>query len=257
MYQAYADLNGSIDLSKKFRISSSVGINISNNYGDFTYDAESNMPRVRTDIRQYLISNDVWIDSLHADYVTSLGPNLYGRVSAGIFEMMYGGIDGEILYRPAGKRWAVGLDLNHVWQRDFDGLVGLKDYDITTGHLTWYQTLPYYGLEGSLSVGRYLAGDSGATLTVGRRFDNGIRIGAWATKTNVSADEFGEGSFDKGFYMVIPFNLFTTTPSKRSGTIAFRPLTRDGGAKVALPVELYDVTGNGGLGMQGWQDSLK
>jgi hypothetical protein len=257
LYQIYASLSGDLQLTRKLGVSGSVGINLANNYDNFTYDAPSNLPRVRTDIRQYLVTSDVWLNSLHADYVSSLGPNLYGRLSAGLFELMYGGIDGEILYRPMGKRWAIGLDVNHVWQRDFDGLLGFKDYNVTTGHLTWYQTLPFKGMEGSLSVGRYLAGDVGATLTLGRRFNNGVRIGAWATKTDVSAAEFGEGSFDKGFYVVIPFNLFTTAPTKRTGSIAFSPLTRDGGARVSLPTGLYEITGNGGGSTQGWQDTLK
>ncbi|WP_417723217.1 YjbH domain-containing protein [Salipiger sp.] len=44
-----------------------------------------------------------------------------------------------------------------------------------------------------------------ATLSVDRAFDNGIRIGAWQMLTDVSFDDFGEGSFDKGIRFEIPF----------------------------------------------------
>ena len=40
----------------------------------------------------------------------------------------------------------------------------------------------------------YLAGDVGATLNVERVFKNGVSMGAWATKTNVSSAQFGEGT---------------------------------------------------------------
>ncbi|SIS47320.1 Exopolysaccharide biosynthesis protein YbjH [Insolitispirillum peregrinum] len=257
MYQLYANATADVHLTHNLSVSGSVGGNIYNNYADFTYDAPSNLPRVRTDLRSYLISSDVWLDSLHADYITQLAPDWYGRGSVGIFELMYAGVDGEVLYRPVGKRWAVGLDVNHVWQRDFNGGFGLKDYDVTTGHLTWYHQLPFDNMTAALSLGRYLAKDVGATLAIGRRFDNGITLGAWATKTDISAETFGEGSFDKGFYVTIPFGLFSTENTKNRGTFSFRPLTRDGGARVALPIELYAVTGPGDASTDGWQDSMK
>ena len=49
-------------------------------------------------------------------------------------------------------------------------------------------------------IGQYLAEDKGATLELRRTFDNGWKVGVWATKTDVSAKDFGEGSFDKGLY---------------------------------------------------------
>jgi hypothetical protein len=84
-----------------------------------------------------------------------------------------------------------------------------------------------------------------------------VQVGAWATKTDISAEEFGEGAFDKGFFVVIPFDLFTTSPTKSRGGIAFRPLTRDGGAKVGLPIELNSIVSNGGINQNGWQDTMK
>ena len=35
---------------------------------------------------------------------------------------------------------------------------------------------------------------------VRRTFDNGWMVGLWATKTDVSSKDFGEGSFDKGLF---------------------------------------------------------
>ena len=102
--------------------------------------------------------------------------------------------------------------------------------------------MPYKNLLATVSAGRYLAGDTGITFDLSRVFDSGVRVGAWATFTNVPAIEFGEGSFDKGFYFVIPFELFFQQSSTANGVFAFRPLSRDGGQRLVMANRLYEVT---------------
>jgi len=77
-----------------------------------------------------------------------------------------------------------------------------------------------------------LAGDKGYTLDLSRRFKSGFKMGAYFTRTNVSKIEYGEGSFDKGFYFEMPFSIFGTDESKDITKITVQPLTRDGGAKL-------------------------
>ncbi|MDU8421091.1 YjbH domain-containing protein, partial [Pseudomonas syringae] len=60
-----------------------------------------------------------------------------------------------------------------------------------------------------MSVGQYLAKDKGGTLDLSKRFDSGVTVGAYATLTNVSKQEYGEGSFTKGFYISVPLDLLT------------------------------------------------
>ena len=98
-------------------------------------------------------------------------------------------------------------------------------------------------MQAKLSVGRYLAKDMGATFDLSRVFDNGVKFGAFFTKTNVSAATFGEGSFDKGVYLSVPFDAFLTRSSNTRATALWKPLTRDGGAMLSRSVELYDLTG--------------
>ena len=92
------------------------------------------------------------------------------------------------------------------------------------------------------SVGQYLAKDKGGTLDFSRLFDNGLRMGAYFTKTNLSAAEFGEGSFDKGIYFSIPFDAFFTKHSGSIASVLYRPLYRDGGAKLGRAYPLIDLT---------------
>jgi hypothetical protein len=151
------------------------------------------------------------------------------------------------------------VDVNRVRQRGFEQRLEFQTYKVTTGFLSFYYEIPYKGLLGVVSAGQYLAGDRGVTFDLSRRFDSGIRVGAWATLTTVPFNAFGEGSFDKGFYFVIPFELFLTNSTTASGVFGFRPLFRDGGQRVLLANRLIEVTGVASYGevMRDWPQFFK
>ena len=75
---------------------------------------------------------------------------------------MFGGVSGELLYRPGDRPWTVGLDVNWVKQREYDQRFGYREYDLVTGHLSLYFRLPWFGLQLQIDGSRYLAGDWGA-----------------------------------------------------------------------------------------------
>ena len=139
------------------------------------------------------------------------------------------------------------MDINWVRQRDFEQRFELRDYDTWTGHLSAYLETGIEDIEAKLSVGRYLAGDWGTTLDLSREFDSGVRVGAWATWTDADED-FGEGGFDKGLYLSMPFDALFTRSSRDRADIAWRPLTRDGGATLNRRYSLYDLTEERDLG---------
>ena len=93
-----------------------------------------------------------------------------------------------------------------------------------------------------VSVGQYLAKDKGITVDLSRSFKNGVTFGVYATKTNVSAAQFGEGGFDKGIYVSIPFSAMLTRSIPGVGVFVYNPLIRDGGAKLNRAYPLYDLT---------------
>ena len=107
------------------------------------------------------------------------------------------------------------------------------------GHVSAYYEFPQ-GFTAQLDVGKYLAGDKGATLSVTREFANGWRVGAFATKTDLSAEEFGEGSFDKGVTLSIPLGWASGQPSRERVQTTLRSLSRDGGAQLNVNGRLYD-----------------
>lgn len=243
--QLYWAFGGLLEVTPHLSFSAGAGVNIVNNFGDLKQESNSRLPHVRSDIVKYLKHGENDVILLETDYIWSPMPEVYARLSAGIFEEMYGGVGGELLYHPYGKPWALGFDVNRVRQRGFDQLFDFRDYTVTTGHLTLYYHLPFYKLLAKVSVGRYLARDKGGTVDLSRQFDSGIRAGIFATKTNVSAAQFGEGRFDKGIYIEIPLDLFTTQSTRITTTIPFRPLTRDGGQKVRDGRELYPIVDGG------------
>jgi hypothetical protein len=71
---------------------------------------------------------------------------------------------------------------------------------------------------------------------------SGVIVGVYAAITNVSAEEYGEGSFSKGFYISIPFDLFTTRPSLGQGYIPWAPIARYGGQMLNRPSQLHNLT---------------
>ncbi len=169
--------------------------------------------------------------------------------------MMYAGAGGEVLYRPFNSPVALGVDLNWVKQRDFDQRFGLRDYDTWTGHATAYIETGVEDVLAQVSVGRYLAKDYGMTVNLSRQFDSGVRVGAWATFTD-AGDAYGEGSFDKGVFIALPFDAFFTSSSRSYATVSWQPLTRDGGARLARRYNLYDLTGERGMGDY-WQNAAE
>ena len=213
-----------------------------NNYDKFTFTGASNLPRVRTFLREYLTTSSFTMPLLQLTHVGKLSENQYYSVYGGYMEEMFGGVGGEWMYRPFASRTAFGVDVNAVRQRNFEQDFGFRDYRVVTGHATAYWDTGWHDVLAKISAGRYLAKDFGVTLDLSRVFKNGVTVGAFATKTNVSAAQFGEGSFDKGVYVSIPFDVMLT---KSSGSVAhFRwtPLTRDGGAKLGRTETLYNIT---------------
>ena len=201
--------------------------------------SDSPLPRVRSESNLYA-REDLVLTDLQAAYYFRPGPNLYGRVTAGYLERQFGGVSTELLYKPVASRLALGAELNYAVQREPDSLFGFRDYDVVTGHASAYYDFGN-GFHGQVDAGRYLAGDYGATFRLTREFANGWRVGAYATFTDVSAEEFGEGSFDKGIQISIPLRWISGTPSRSSTGLTIQPILRDGGARLGVDGRLYGI----------------
>ncbi|MEI6099317.1 MAG: YjbH domain-containing protein [Alphaproteobacteria bacterium] len=230
-----AALNARYELASGLFLSGSVTQALAGRILPNDEPVEGALPPVRSRAATYFATGETKLSTLTVAYYDQLGPQLYGRMTAGYLEQMFGGISAEVLYQPVNTPWAIGADLNYVAQRDTDGGFGFDEFDyrVATGHVSGYYDFGN-GYEAQLDVGRYLAGDYGGTLTLMRSFRNGMKVGAFATITNVSAEEFGEGSFDKGIRLDMPLTYFTGQPSRRLQPLTLRPLGRDGGARLRV-----------------------
>ena len=145
---------------------------------------------------------------MQLQYMYSPINDVFARFDLGYLEEMFGGVGGEFLYRPFEENYSLGFSLHKVKQRGYKQMFSFKKYETTTGHVNFYYDFPF-GVTSAVSVGKYLAGDKGVTLDLSRRYQSGFTLGVFATKTNLSGEEFGEGSFDKGFTYRYPHQCFT------------------------------------------------
>ncbi|NRA98705.1 MAG: YjbH domain-containing protein [Rhodobacteraceae bacterium] len=232
-------LAAEVELSRGVVFAGAIDKTIVGNLDEIERESDSTLPRVRSDIAEYERQGDPSIEYLTGAWYSRPAKDFFSRVTVGYFESMFGGVSGEILWKPIDSRLALGVELNYAMQRDFDQRFGFQDYSVVTGHASAYYEMDN-GYNMRLHVGRYLAGDDGATLALGRRFANGWEVGAYVTQTNVTFEEFGEGSFDKGIRITIPFDWITGQPSRNRAQATLRSLSRDGGARLIVDGRLYD-----------------
>jgi hypothetical protein len=251
LYRVGVQAEGQWQIRPSTWLAGVVDLRLLDNFDRFKYTAPSELPRVRTYAREYATASRLTLPHLQATHVASLGGGHFLSLYGGLLEPMFAGAGAEWFWRPWGQALALGIDLNRVQQRDFDQDFGLRDYRVSTGHLSVYWDTGWNEVHAKLMVGQYLAGDVGATLDLRRQFSNGVSIGAWATKTNVSSAQFGEGSFDKGIYLIVPFDTLLARSTPGAANIIWNPLTRDGGARLSRRYTLEELTRQ--AGPDAWQ----
>lgn len=258
LYQAFVRLNGIAELRRGLAASGSLAFNLVDNFDKLRIPSDSLLPHVRSDIKEYLREGKTSIPYLQGDYSFNIAPSLYGHIYGGILEEMFGGAGGEILYRPFDANWAIGAELTYAKQRDYDQWFSFRDYDVLTGHVSGFYHFETLDIDALVKAGRYLAKDWGATFQLSRTFKSGVQIGAFATFTDVSAREFGEGRFDKGIFITVPLDMLYVRNVRSSIGLAWRPLIRDGGQMVTIRRPLLGTTGGATMYnfRRDWRDVL-
>ena len=246
LYQGGLVLGGNYSFNENYGLFGSLRATLLENYDKFNYTldrAESTLPRVRTYVREYVTRSDVMMDTLYGRWIDKVSDNWYAQAYGGYLETMFGGVGAEALYRPVDSNFAFGVDLNYVQQRSYENDWDFFDYKVLTGFASAYyrpEFLPDTQI--SVSAGQFLAKDKGVNIDFAKRFDSGIVVGAYAAFTDASADEYGEGSFTKGFYISVPLDLFVLKNAKGGGRFPWVPISRDGGQMLNRPSRLMDIT---------------
>ncbi|ETX12568.1 WbfB protein [Marinomonas ushuaiensis DSM 15871] len=247
-------------LTDQLEVSSSVALNLIDNLDELNFDTPTDHTsnyRVRTLVRAYVRENDIYLNNLQLTWFEKYGKNWYQQVYGGYLESMFAGVGSEILYRQKNSNWAVGADFNIISQRNpssyFDTYSDENGYsndtkvlaEGTTGHFSIYYQPDFSLLENTriqLDIGKFLAEDRGVRVDFSKQYKSGIIVGAYASLTDMSAEDFGEGSFTKGFYLSIPFDTVSLKPTNTRGSVAWQPITRDGGQMLGKRYSLYNIT---------------
>jgi hypothetical protein len=234
------EISSSYDISKNIQISGAVKKSLMTDLDQIIRYSNSKLPRVLSDFAIYdKEGQSGHLDNLMIKHRAKISKHIFSLMKVGYLEPMYAGISGELLHKNPKSNFAVGIDLNVVQMRDYDMQFGLRDYKTTSGHLNlYYDAGKSFDLE--MNIGKYLAKDLGITTKISRRFGNGWSVGAYASLTDVPFDTFGEGSFDKGFYLMIPIDWIIGSPTKVKRRINIRPITRDGGAILGSSKTIYN-----------------
>ncbi len=235
-----ARLSASYDLSPGLVLSGSIYGRLYSTSDGSADPSASILPHVRSDGGLYNENSDIALERLTMAWYAHPAENLYSRVTLGYLERMHAGVSGELLWAPVESKLAIGAELNYTKQRNTDGAFGFDeyDYDIVTGHVSAYYDFGN-GYLGQLDVGKYLAGDVGATVSIDRVFVNGWRVGAFATVTDASDAELGAGGYDKGIRFTIPLNWALGNQTNSKLDVALRPAGGDGGARVDVDGRLF------------------
>ena len=243
-YQLGASIGGSYLLKPGLTLSGSIKEPMISTFNDIKRGEKGKLPKVRTKLKNYLNVQDTRINDLTLSSYYKLNKNLYGRFSVGYFESMYAGISSELLLFRETIPFSLGAEINYVKPREFRQLFGLREIDNMAnlnGHITTYWDTNFYDYQAKLDYGKYLAGDKGSTFTLTRSFRNGWDFGGFFTLTDAKFSEFGEGSFDKGFFFKIPLNAVVPFETKTSFVEKIRPIQGDGGAKVEMAGRIYEL----------------
>ena len=225
-------------ITDNFIFSSNIKYSLADNFQDLVIPPKTIYPaQVRSDVKDYLrnFNNGIFIGRAQFDYHITPKKNHHIMATAGILEEMFNGYGIEYLYFRQDASYAIGFELFHTKKRDYKMRFGSLEYENLVGNINFYhrnyKRIPF---DTKISYGEYLAGDEGITIDFSRSFSNGTKFGVFATFTDVSSEEFGEGSFDKGIYFNVPvFGNFIN--------YSWRPLTKDPGAKLNRKHTLYDL----------------
>lgn len=241
--EIFMGVNFSSVLTKHVEFESIYTIPVIDNYEALAYDpGYTDVYPTRIDIQNYLKEGQSGFDRFLFNYFNHMKKKSYLALSFGHFEQMYSGARLEYLYHDVENIFSYGFEISTVRQRAFSkNFFKFKDYSSVTGHINFYIYEPYLDFTIHASVGRYLARDIGGTIEITRSFSNGLEMGAFFTLTDLTSEQFGEGSFDKGVFFSYPLDLFSIGPKKGKSKYLYRPLTRDGGSKLNHGNHLYDI----------------
>jgi membrane-associated phospholipid phosphatase len=243
-YSVSAAANYDRRLSDGLYLNAAAGLTLLETVSGVKQPSNSNLPHVRTDVAKYLGESRFALSRVLLNKYINPAERWYVRGSVGIYEDMYRGFGGQALYLPKDSRWAADLSIDALQQRGYKRLFDSLDYKTVTAIAALHYKLPR-GVTVTARAGRFLAKDEGVRVEFKRRFQSGIEVGAWYSRTNgndiTPPGKPGQPYHDRGIFLTIPLKTMLPMDSQGNAGFSISPWTRDVGQMVASPGDLYDM----------------
>jgi len=216
-------------------------------------DSTTRLPRpppagaVRSDLDAY-VAHPLLVERLQASLYGRLRPDTAWLLRAGLLEEMFAGTDAALLVRPAESRLYLDLGLAASWKRRPGGVAPDGTAPRLTGHVRAGYDWGDSGASLTLGVERFLGGDAGLTLGIGRLLDDGTRLDA----DLVLADR-------PHLSLALRIPLGVVGGRVRTGLVVTgAPQGRDGAQRLERVPALPDLAGAAGYGSlsRSWRSML-
>jgi len=244
-YETFVNASAVKQLSDGLFFNASTQLTLWQDVSGVRQTSNSLLPHVRTDVADYKKNGNFKLNQSVLNKYYHPHQRIYVRSSAGLYEEMFGGAGGQILYYPASGPWAFDFNVDALRQRNTSGWFSFRKYSTVTALVTLHYRFRSTGVTAAIRAGKFLAKDNGARFELKRRFRSGFEVGAWYTRTNGN-DITGPGTpshpyYDKGVFMSIPLSSMLTRDTQATPRISISPWTRDVGQMVTSPGDLYDM----------------
>jgi membrane-associated phospholipid phosphatase len=253
-YEVFANASIEKQAGEGLFLKAATQLTIKQNVSGVTQPSNSLLPHVRTDVADYKKNGNIKLTQLLANQFFHPGQRVYARASAGLYEEMFGGAGGQVLYYPERAPWAFDLSVDALQQRDVGGGFAFRNYSTVTALGALHYRLPITGVTATVRGGRFLAGDLGARFEMKRQFRSGFQVGAWYSLTDgndiTSPGTPAKPYHDKGVFMSIPLGSMLTKDTQAAPKMSISPWTRDVAQMVASPGDLYDIMEPGYVNMR-------
>ncbi|WP_342071635.1 YjbH domain-containing protein [Yoonia algicola] len=231
------ELTGTLNANARYTfspqtfVSASVGYRFLNQWTQEDPPAE---PQPRSDFTSYA-PDIAFLQSLSVRHRFRITPELYSRVSAGLFERAYGGVSGEVVWRDPEQNFALGLEATYVQKRAYEGWFGFEDADASTLIGSLYANVGTNGNFVILDAGQHLADDFAVGMTIGRNYRNGWRVAASTTWS-----EEDDSPLKFGAEIAIPLSWTSAAGGVGATNLGVGGQSGDFGSRVSGTGLLYD-----------------
>lgn len=191
-------------------------------------------------------STTISIDTMAISWLKTIYKDIHIAYHAGWLEEMYIGSGAEILYRPFNKRFAIGADTFLPIARNPNSNMNIKftHPENATAHINLYYEIPNSDFTFKTSIGRFLAGDTGAKFELSKTFKNGTELETFFTITNMYDTDIFGGTTSLNHGIKLSFPIGNVKYIKEGSHIDFitAPIGRDIGQTIKNPMPLYELT---------------